>query len=353
MDEKKIYSIPVPILDKREQDSLDSLTNRFNKMSEPGRIAKIGKKAGELIPEKVKTFGKEVGLSISEQELYAQMMEILNKGFKTVEEQAAKFSISEKQVIARINKCSKTQITSMEEVCLVRGHELAKVVNKYKGQDILGALLEGAGTGAMGFWGIPFNLVLSTFLYYRAVQTIAMVYGYDVRNDSAELVIASEVFTRALSPANNDINNELTNVISKVMVLGQAETLKQISKKSWQEMASRGGIPLLLTQIRALAHKSAKKALEKAGKKGLENTLFKEGLEQIGKKLAKDSVARGVPYFSAAFSALMDVSQMNQVLEFADVFYQKRFIMEKENRINILLGEIDDIINVDAIEVMD
>lgn len=42
-------------------------------------------------------------------------------------------------------------------------------------------MIEGGGTGAFGFWGLPFNLVLSTFLYFRAVQSIAMFYGYDVK----------------------------------------------------------------------------------------------------------------------------------------------------------------------------
>ena len=149
---------------------------------------------------------------------------------------------------------------------------------------------------------------------------------------------------------NNDVNNEMTSIIGKIMVMSQAATVKQMSKKTWTDMASRGGIPLLLTQMRALAHKTAQKALEKAGQKGLENTLFKEVLEQIGKKLTKDAIGRSIPYFSAAFSALVDTAQMNQVLEFADIFYQKRFIMEKENRIMLLLGEIEDVIDVDTVE---
>lgn len=39
---------------------------------------------------------------------------------------------------------------------------------------------------------MPFNLGLSTFLYYREVQSVAMYYGYDIKNDTAELVIANE-----------------------------------------------------------------------------------------------------------------------------------------------------------------
>jgi hypothetical protein len=48
-------------------------------------------------------------------------------------------------------------------------------------------------------------------------------------------------------------------------------------------MAENGGVHLLLAQMRALANASAKKALQKAGKKGLEKTAFTEVFEQIGK----------------------------------------------------------------------
>lgn len=337
------HKLPIPVVNRKELDSIDTLTAKYNKMIEPGKIALLGQKAGDLVPEGVKDFSKDLGLTISEQELYAQTMDILGKGFKALEEQAAKFSINEKQVINKINKKVKYNIVSLEEVCLIRSYDLDKVVSSYKGQDIFVAAIEGAGTGYMGFFGVPFNIVLSTFLYFRAVQSIAMFYGYDVKNDSSEMVIASEVFSNALSPVYNDAVNEVSNIIGKIMIMSKLETVKQVSKKTWTEMALQGGIPLLLTQMRALAHKSAKKALEKAGKTGLENTLFKETFEQIGKKLTKKTIGRSIPYFSAFYSALSDTTQMKQVLDFANIFYQKRFIMEKEKRIAILTGEFDDI----------
>lgn len=115
-------------------------------------------------------------------------------------------------------------------------------------------------------------------------------------------------------------------------------------------MASRGGIPLLLTQLRALANKSAQKALQNAGAKGLENTIFKEALEQIGRKLTLKSIGKSVPVASAILGALIDTSQMNKVLEYADIFYQLRFIHEKQTRIDILLGAEEEIIDVEFTE---
>lgn len=143
MDDKKIYNRTVPVLNKKEQESLDTLTARYNKLIEPSKIAKIGKKAGELVPEKIKTMAKDVGISISEQQIYSQMMDLVGKGFKTIEEQAARFSISEKQIVAKINKNSKTQISSVEEICLVRSYDIAKSLSGISGKIIFLQYLKG------------------------------------------------------------------------------------------------------------------------------------------------------------------------------------------------------------------
>lgn len=341
--------IPVPVVNQKENEALDILTDRYNKLIEPGIIAKLGTKAEELIPQKLKIWGRDIGLNISEQEIYTQMMNVIGSGFKTIEEQAAKFSISEKQILRQINQSFPNQINRLDEICILRSYDIAKSVSKYKEQDIFLAMIEGGGTGAFGFWGLPFNLVLSTFLYFRAVQSIAMFYGYDVKNDSAEMVIASEVFADALSPINNNINNETVTIIGKVMMISKTEVVKQTAKKSWAEMASRGGITLLLAQMRALANKYAKEALEKVGAKGLENSLFKDAFEQIGRVLSLNAIGKAVPFVSAVIAALIDTAQMKKVLEFADIFYQKRFIIEKEGRIRNLI-ETNTIIDTEIIE---
>lgn len=335
---ENVFYAPVPIIDKREQDSIDILTERYNKLTEPSKVAQIGVKMGELIPEKVKILAEGVKSEISEKQLWKQVMEVVTDGFKIVEEQAAKFSIQEESILKQVNAVtSDYEITDINQICLVRSYDLSNLVNKYKSRDLLTAFIEGGVTGAAGFWGLPFNIVLSVFLYFRAVQSIAMYYGYDVKNSSEELVIASQVFVNALSPSMNDTNNELTNLIGKVMVMTQSSLVKQTAKKRWVDMANRGGIPLILTQMRALAHKSAQKALEKAGAKGLENSLFRETFEQIGRRLTLKTIQKAVPVISGILGALIDTSQMKKVLEYADVFYQKRYIFEKESRIMTLI----------------
>lgn len=352
MKENTRFSAPSPIVNSKEIASLDDLTKCYNKLIQPSKIAILGQKVGSLVPEGMKEFGAGITKNITAQELYQQSMELIAKSFKVVEEKAAKYSISEKTILKKANEIIPNyKITEIDEICFARSYKLSKIVNSYKMQDSMAAFIEGGVTGAIGFWGLPFNFVLSTFLYFRAVQVIAMIYGYDVRNDIAEMVIASEVFANALSPTKNDINNEMTSIIGKVMVMTQASVVKQTAKKTWTDMASRGGIPLLLTQMRALAHKAAQKALQNAGAKGLENSIFKEVFEQVGRKLTLKTIQKSVPAVSAVLGAIIDTAQMDNVLKYADIFYQKRFILEKEKRIMTIVESKNAIIEADSVEL--
>lgn len=338
MSTNKSFDIPSPILDTKELETLDRITERYAKMTEPGTIARLGEKAAQYIPDTIKKWGQGLKETITEQELYDQIMKLLAEGFKKLEEQAAKYSLNENQILRRINESLDDRISSLNEVCLLRSYNIEKAVSKYRGQDLFAAAAEGGAIGALGLWGLPFSIALSTFLYFRAVQSIAMFYGYDVKNDGAELVIASEVFANALSPSVNEVNNEMTGIIGKIMAAGQIAAVKQGAKKGWGDMINRGGIPLLIAQMRALAHKGVQKTLERAGAKGLEGSLFKEVFEQIGRKLTLKSAGKAIPVLGIVVGALIDSAQMNQVLEFADIFYQKRFSLEKELRINQLVG---------------
>lgn len=350
MDSNK-YIIPNPIVDIKEQNSLTVLTNRYNKMLEPGKIAQVGARIKEALPEQLKVVGKNVKNAITEQELYAKALEIIGDGFNSVQELAAKYTISEKTIIEQVNRVTVgNEITSINEICLARGYDIAKLVNKQKDQNKLAALVEGGATGYFGFSGLPFNLVFSTLMYYRAVQSIALFYGYDCKNDASELMIASNVFINAFSPAQNDLN-EITAVIGKIMIYAEGAAIKQAAQKGWAEVAARGGAGLLLVQMRALAHKSAQKALQKVGQKGLEKSVFKSIFEQIGKKLSLSIVGKSVYIAGAVVGALFDTAQMKRVLEYADVFYNKRFVMEKETRIYELFGISDgDIVDTTIVD---
>ena len=343
----KTYIIPELLIDAKEELALTTLTETYNKMVAPSAVNKAMKKVGEKVPQVIKDTFAAAGGKISEAEVFTKSMEVLGKSFQVLEQFAAKVTISESEILKQVNQISSNnQIVKLDEICLVRSYELSKMVDKYKYADIIATLVEGAGTGCLGFAGIPFNLVLSTFLYYRAVQSIAMFYGYDVKNNPAELTIASEVFMNGLNPKATP-TSELSGAIAKVMLLTQTTTVSQTVKKGWTAMAEKNGVTLLLTQMRALANSAAKKALEKAGKQGLEKTAFTEVFEQIGKRLTQKSITRAAPYVGAFIGAAIDTAQMVQIIQYAQVFYGKRFILEKESRIYALDGNITTVIDVD------
>ena len=344
----KTYIIPELIIDAKEEKALTTLTETYNKMVAPSAVNKAMKKVGEKVPQVVKDTFAAAGGKISEAELFSKSMEVLGKSFQVLEQFAAKVTISENEILKQVNQISSNnKITKIDEICLVRSYELSKIVDRYKYADIIAAVLEGAATGAPGFAGIPFNLVLSTFLYYRAVQSVAMFYGYDIKNDPAELTIASEVFMNGLNPKATT-GSELSGTIAKIMLLTETTTVRQVVKKGWVAMAEKNGVTLLLAQMRALANAAAKKALEKAGKQGLEKAAFSELFEQIGKKLTQKSIGKAIPYVGAVIGAAIDTAQMVQIIQYAQVFYGKRFILEKESRIYALDGTITTVVDADV-----
>ena len=328
--------IPVNILDEKEEKSVSELTKRYEKLMEPTAIGKATEKIKEKIPQKIKEILEEAGHSIENADLYNAVMKRVAEGFDILVKNAAKVTISEKDVVNQINNSFKeNHIFTIDEVCFARGYDVQKIVSKFKTQNVFVALAEGGITGAAGLPGIPLNIASSLFIFYRAVQSIAMYYGYDVRNNAEELEIATSVFMQAMDPKSGS-SSEMGDMIAKIMAMSEAIVVRQTASKGWKAMAEHGGLTLLLAQIRAIAHKAAKTALEKAGQKGLEFGLFEGVIKVIGKKLTQDAIKKGVTPAAAIITALMDVSTMNKVLEYADIFYNKRFLAEKQARIEML-----------------
>ena len=343
---------PNPVLDNHEIDCLDDLEKRYNKLIEPNSLKKLSSKATDILPDRIKDAGVKVKDAVSEQDFIKQALNYAAEGFKILEELAANMTISEKTVLKLANKTiTQGEITSLDEICFARAYDLSKIVNKYKKSDTIIAAVEGASTGALGFVGLIPNFVTSTFLYFRAVQSVAMFYGYDVKNDAKEMEIASAVMMNSISPGKDVGNNGLTAAVGKFMVFTETTAVRQASKKTWAEMINRGGLSLIIAQIRALSNKAAKNALEKAGQKGLEQSVFKSILEQLGKKASLKSTGRAMPVVGGVFGALFDTAQMSKVISYADIFYSKRFIEEKEVRINTICNP-DDVVDVEDYDII-
>lgn len=344
-DEDGKVFVPDPVIDEREFNEIDELTKRYEKATSPGKIAQMGKRIAAAAPEQAKELASKAGVAVkgtlnglTEQELMAVAIKKAAEGFGELEKQAAKASVSREYVISRINEGRQEQkVSTLSEISLLRSYDVAATASKEKVQHMGIALVEGGSTGAAGFWGLPANLALGMLIYFRAVQSVAMFYGYDVKEDPEELAIASEVFSKAMSPAA--VNNSANDYVGKILVYTEMAGIKKAAKKQWAAMIDKGGAALLLAQMRALANGAARKALEKSGKRGLEAGVFTKVLAQIGEKLTLKNITRLVPFVGAGFGALFDTAQMSQVVKISDLFYHKRFILEKEDRIQRLLQE--------------
>lgn len=132
---------------------------------------RAGKKVIDIVPAEVKSAFVQIGNTVSEQQIYEQALGLLGSGFKVLEEQAARVTVSEDSVIKGVNATSKAaDIESLEEVCRIRAYDVSKVANKSNLQHIVAALVEGGGTGVAGFAGIPFNLVVSLSGLFRILS---------------------------------------------------------------------------------------------------------------------------------------------------------------------------------------
>lgn len=349
-DDSGTLIVPDPMIDAREERELGELLDRYERLTAPGPLEKAGQTAYGLLPDQLKSSIQDVAGTLTQQELYGQMMKIVADGFGVLERMAAAATVSAPQVLDALKELTEDDITSLSDICMLRAYEVARIANGQNYQHTLAALIEGGATGAVGFAGIPFNIVLSTFLYYRAVQSVAMFYGYDVRNDSSELVISAEVLSAAFAPRGADLGGAV-GMMGKVMALAETATVGQVVKKGWAAMASRGGACLLIAQMRALANGAAKNALAKAGKEGLERSVFRNILEQIGRRLPQKVVQRGVPVVGGIIGALFDTGQMQRTLAIADAFYHKRFLVEKELRVMSLAAGIDLESGIDEVEL--
>lgn len=349
-DDGGAYLAPSPVVDE-EIAELDMLTAQFESLIKPNPVAMLAQKAGDAV---IQGTSKAIAI-IGKDDLYNESMGIISDAFSKVGDSASKISVSEEYVVSEINRALEgVQISTVEEVRFLRSYDLSSIACEQRKQHLALALAEGAATGAPGLPGIPFNLVLSTFLFYRAVQSVAMFYGYDVKNDPAELELAGEVFMEAMSvgqshDAGDKPDGAVSAQITKIMMLGEIATVKQTINKGWAEMAKRGGACLVVAQIRAMGNAGVKKTLENTGKKGLEVGVFKSVFEKIGKQLSKDVVSKAVPVVGGVLGAAFDTAQMNTILKYADLFYHKRFIVEKEMRIDALLAgrDIDDYLEID------
>ena len=356
MDETSRHQLPRPLIDRKEEKLLASLDKRYAKLLKPGLSERIIGGFAKRVPQAIKDLGAGAKDLITAQDLYENALDVIGTGFSVVQEQTARLSINEGKIVESVNRATKgEEISSLGEVCLARGYDVASVASKNRLENLAAALVEGAATGAAGFAGVPFSLVFSTFLFFRAVQIIATSYGYDVKGDAAEMEIAGQVFANAMDPGSTDGLGALGATMDLFMG-APTPTPKAITASSWEDLALSSKAGRLVVQMRELAGGLAQQegsgagsqgdgqelaegdAQQDAGRAGFETTVFEHMFEQVGHKLALRVAQRAVPLVSGVIGAVFDTGQMQGVIDYADIFYAKRYLVEKDVRVRALIG---------------
>lgn len=334
--------IPDPILNDREIALEAQLLRDYEKFCKPGLVGRsidtVGKAIVKVVPKFIKDGVSTAATAVSEQEVFKQALCWAGEGFGELTKLTATHTIGKSGTVTSI-RARGSEIESFDSIPFLRSYEIERAVHRARLKRVMIAAAEGAATGAPGAIGIPFNLALSFFLFFRATQTIALTYGYDVQDDPGELAIASEVTMRSLEPRLASPTGSIGASMTKIMMVSQITSLQTaVSKRlTYEAMLKNGGLQALVTQLRAFGNASARKAIEKTGQKSMEAGLFKGLLERIGAKASKNAVGKWIPIVSAVLGAGIDSYLMGRVLTGSNLFYHKRFLAEKPFRIKVCL----------------
>lgn len=328
-DERNIYVIPEPAIDVNEVRSSLRLLQRYNNLLTPNKIlTKAGKTIVELIPKDVKDSAEQLFRTVNEADIYKKTLSVISDSFKQIERYASGKTLSEEFIISAVNSVvPQNTVTDLKEFCLARGYNISSLVFDFKRKNLFYAMANGAGTGAFGLAGLPANLALTLFLYYRAVQSVAMIYGYNVKTDNVEMVIAGEVLIAALNPLTENsggINGALNEFLAlkPLFLSDKGDASPEALKK--------------LCEIKSMAKESLNQDAYKSTSGGFEYTVYKKVFEKLGEKFSKKILKKGIPLASTVIGAVTDSLEMNTVIEYADIFYNKRFLAEKKDNLKAL-----------------
>ena len=269
-------------------------------------------------------------------EVIRKVVELASRGYGELGKTASKYTLSRPSIERMLSKKLGRECR-FEGISRLRSYQIEPCVMDNKLKKQLTAVVEGGVTGFFGFWGVPFNIVLSIFLYFRAVQHIALFYGYDVVDDPRELELASDILVNCMSPTLDTAGTRAGTYVARLMFYGEISSLGRAlaGRKTFAMMAREGGAQLMYTQVRALGHAAAKKGLAKAQRESLEGVLLKRVLQNIGRKLPKQMVGKAVPVLGALVGGGFDTYYMTRVVRMANLQYHKRFLIEKDERIGV------------------
>ncbi|WP_062233830.1 EcsC family protein [Fictibacillus sp. FJAT-27399] len=189
----------------------------------------------------------------------------------------------EVEIIEDLQSCTIDQLTYIAQQQIARSRMLS--------------LAQGGLSGTGGLLLLGMDIPAMIALQVRSIQYIAMNYGYDIQKPS-EMMMSLKVFHASTLPKRYQYVswNELLEEISN----GERDSFFYVGDESVADV-SWLSMPL------------------KQGMKGIIITMLKKKMVQ------------GIPLLGVLFGAAMNYQKSREVTEFAQKFYQKRFLLEKQS----------------------
>jgi hypothetical protein len=219
----------------------------------------------------------------------------------------AQWSVQKNAIYAEFRKAGHEGVNNESDIFDIELEVVDKIVGwldaKYKGI----ALVEGAGTGALGLPGIPPDLVALITLNLRAIGEYATYYGFNVSSQE-ERLFAMNVLGLASSPTD----------ASKGVAMSQLIRIAQdvAKKRTWKELEKHAFVQIIQQIAKAL-----------------------------GVRLTKAKLAQIVPAAGAAVGGGFNSYFTAKVCNAAKYLYRERFLAQKYGAevIAITVNPADDI----------
>lgn len=203
----------------------------------------------------------------------------------------AQWSVKTESIYAEFRKQGHEHIRTPADVFTLQLEDVDRAVGwldaKYKGI----ALVEGAGTGAIGLPGIPPDIVALITLNLRAIGEYATYYGFDISSQEERLFVLN-VLGLASSPTD----------ASKGLAMAQLVRIARdvAKKRTWKELEKHAFVQVVQRIAKAL-----------------------------GVRLTKAKLAQAVPVAGAGVGGGFNAYFTAKVCDAAYYLYRERFLAEK------------------------
>jgi len=334
------------IWDEKEYLRMEYLKVKYLKLINPSYFSKKITPIFDQVKKTVPQSGWiKIGNTITQSDFMSRAMSIVGKQFKEIETKTAIISVSKKDVLNVHNRYH-SSIVKFEDICFARSYDVSKMINKKDYEHLIWTTIQSVLSGITGISGVVYSTVFGSFIYFRAAQSIALYYGYDVKDDPLELEFAGEVTLIALSKIFEDKkSNHVANHIHQMMLTDEHSLKVETNKSTFSSVgqASRSASSAKLVTKRAvnMSEYLLKKSLSKSHKKATEQEVFSELFERLIGLASKSSGKKVVPIAGTLIGMIFDISDMTRLLKYTNMVYEKRFIIEKEMRINNTLDTIN------------